>query len=375
MLPTYINSLAITKTRDNRSNMKLAQLSTLLLLFCGFQALTACGQDPPAYRDALLSLHQSLVEFPSITDNETAVGDFLIDYLMEQGLTTERQFLNGTEGRFNVLAWPEPRPSNWSRVVVTSHIDVVPPYTPYSRSGPEPPTAETLLSGRGVVDAKGSVATQTIALLELLAERAVDGDDVMLVFVAGEERTGDGMKHFSNVTATLPNRPLVAIFGEPTDGILACGHKGALVCDVHAAGKSGHSGYPETGKSATQVLMRGLVQALDTDLGSSDLYGNTTINVGILEGGTAGNVIADAAMAAIVVRVAIGPEREGHEIVRRRLEEVLTNTDDEAFTTECGLGFGAVSTSCDVAGKLLPPYNAPAFEPSTGVRFQGLSTN
>ena len=163
------------------------------------------------------------------------------------------------------------------------------------------------------------------------------------------------MRHFSDVTATLPNKPQVAIFGEPTNGTLACGHKGILACDVNAAGRSGHSGYPASGKSATEVLLRGLVQALDTDLGSSDLYGKSTINIGTLEGGTVGNVIPDAATAGIVVRVAIEPEREGHEIVKGRLEEVLKSVDDEALTAECSLGYGAVSADCDVPGKFLHP--------------------
>ncbi|KAF2678696.1 Zn-dependent exopeptidase [Lentithecium fluviatile CBS 122367] len=303
----------------------------------------------PSYRDKLLSLHQSIVEIPSISPAEADVGNFLIDYLTEQGLATERQFLPSSD-RFNVLAWPEPRASNRSRIVVTTHMDVVPPYLSYSRSGPEPPTAGTVIAGRGTSDAKGSVAAQTLAVLELMATGSVKGDDVMLVFVVGEEVNGDGMIHFSDVMTERGTRPSVAIFGEPTNSTLACGHKGGMACNIFAKGISGHSGYPKSGKSANEVLMRALVKAIDADLGNSELYGNTTVNVGLMTGGIAPNVIPDAANASLAIRIALGPQESGHIIVKDRLQEILTSVDSDAFTLECPFGFGVVETKCDVDG-------------------------
>ncbi|KAF2010744.1 Zn-dependent exopeptidase [Aaosphaeria arxii CBS 175.79] len=329
--------------------MKQAAISALLLPLCIFQPLAVHAETAPSYRDRLLSLHQSIVEIPSIYGGEAEVGNFLIDYLSEQGLATERQFLPSSE-RFNVLAWPQPRTSNYSRIIVTTHIDVVPPYFNYSRSGPDPPTAETVIAGRGTSDAKGAVAAQTLAVLELLSAGSITGDDVMLVFVVGEEVNGDGMLYFSAVMAERGTQPSVAIFGEPTNSTLACGHKGALACNIKVKGLSGHSGYPESGKSANEVLMRGLLKAIDTDLGKSELYGNTTINVGLMAGGIAANVIPDAANASLAIRVAIGPQDSGHTIVQDRLQEILTSVDPEAFTMECPFGFGVVDTNCDVEG-------------------------
>lgn len=343
--------------------MKLSKLSALL--YGGIQALTVQAQGPlrtrssspsnssaPPYRDDLISLHKSLVEISSISENETTVGDFLISYLTEHNFVANRQFLpSSNTSRFNVIAWPDSRASNSSKVVVTSHIDVVPPYIPYSRTGPEPPTAETVIAGRGSVDAKASVAAQIFATLELVSDGTATGDDVMLVFVVGEERTGDGMKHFSNVTATQSDRPKAAIFGEPTEGRLACGHKGSLACEITAHGRSGHSGYPWLGKSATEVLMRGMIRAIDADFGSNEVFGNTTTNVGLLEGGIAVNVIPDIATAGVVIRVALGPELEGAETVRSRFVDLLTSVDDEAFDVECSGGYGAVECNCDVDGE------------------------
>lgn len=320
-------------------------------LSCGLHSLLACARNAPPYREALLLLHQSLVEIPSTTNNEAQVGDFLINYLSEKGFAVERQHIpssNDTVPRFNVLAWPRNRPSNWSRVVVTSHIDTVPPHIGYSRSGPVPPTADTILAGRGAVDAKGAVAAQVMATLDLLSEGSVDGDDIMLTFIVGEEAGGVGMQHFSTVMAEQEHRPHAAIFGESTEGQLACGHKGGIGCEIVVSGKAAHRGYPEAGKSANELLMRALVKAQDTDLGSSERYGNTTLNVGIMQGGALINVIPGSARATILLRVAL--EWDDRKVSRKRLESVLAGVDKEAFDMQCPIEYGAVFTDCDVEG-------------------------
>lgn len=203
--------------------------------------------------------------------------------------------------------------------------------------------------GRGSSDAKASVAAQIIALEELRRAGEVDGEDILLSFVVGEEVDGVGMKRFSD--AVKPFAKFEAgIFGEPTEGKLACGHKGHASCTINAKGKAGHSGYPWLGKSATEVLVRALVNVLDTDLGSSERFGNTTTNVGLIEGGVAANVIPEHASAKIAMRIAAGNQTTGWGIVRERLAKVLEEVDDEALSMECGTGYGPIECDCDVDG-------------------------
>ncbi|KAI0437365.1 hypothetical protein F4803DRAFT_159724 [Xylaria telfairii] len=343
--------------------MKLAGAALLLsstLTAFGLEAQARLESDAPAYRHDLVSLHKSLVEISSVTFTENAVGQFLVDYLTERDLVAELQFLPPSDApnsdnkpRFNVLAWPGPSRDPSPKVLVTSHIDTVPPHIPYSRTDEEP-NGETIIAGRGSVDAKASVAAQITAVFDLLGSGRIDAGDVMLLFVVGEERTGDGMRHFSDTMASLDpgRRPhfKAAIFGEPTEGKLACGHKGFFGCTVTTHGKAGHSGYPWLGKSAIEVLMRGLVEVLDTDLGSTELFGNTTINIGTIEGGVASNVIPAVAVARIAGRVAIGPELDGGRIVVERVKEVLRGVDEDAFELECANGYGVVECACDVPG-------------------------
>lgn len=313
------------------------------------------SDDAPSYRSDLLSLHKSLIEIPSISGNEVEVGKFLAEFLEEKGYSTDTQKIDkdGDETTpFNVVAWRghehEPKP----RVLVTSHIDVVPPHIPYEIEDGDV-TKETMIKGRGSVDAKASVAAMFIALEELLAANKVDEKDVMLLFVVGEESTGLGMRTFSDILEEMPNPPRfdAVIFGEPTENKLACGHKGGLFCDVTARGVGGHSGYPWLGKSANELMIRAMFKIMDTDLGSSELYGNTTFNVGRFDGGVAANVIPEDAKVGFACRVAIGPEKEGGWIVRDKIQAILDEVDEEAFDLQCTHAYGAVDCTCDVDGE------------------------
>ncbi|KAL5596641.1 hypothetical protein BROUX41_006663 [Berkeleyomyces rouxiae] len=333
-------------------------------------SLGTIENDTPSYRAELLDLHKSLVSISSTSRNETTVGSFLRSYLASHGFTTQIQSLadgklvsssgdnflagkatTGGTHRFNIIAWPSSVKKSTGRVLLTSHIDVVPPHIPYWISD-EAPTSKTRIGGRGSVDAKGSVAAQVIAMQELLASNAIDPSQVALVYVVGEEINGDGMEAFGHAinANTIEFAAESAIFGEPTRGKLACGHKGGLFCKLYAHGKAGHSGYPWLGKSANQALVLALAKIATVDLGSSDKYGNTTVNIGRIDGGVAANVIPDKAMADLGIRVAIGPTQTGGEIVKQRVLDVLASVDDE-LELVCSAGpYGVVECNCDVDG-------------------------
>lgn len=310
----------------------------------------------PAWRESLLSLHRSLVEISSVTGTEGEVGKFLVDYLNSKGYVAIPQFVpprNDTNGpRYNVLASKAPSRDLKARVIVSSHIDVVPPHIPYGIDDGEV-SEKTMIWGRGSVDAKGSVAAQIQAHENLLASGKIADDDVLLLFVVGEEKWGDGMRYFSDSLDELDPRPKIdaVIFGEPTENKLACGHKGGVFCDLTAKGVAGHSGYPWLGKSANELLVRAFYRILETDLGSDKLFGNTTFNIGRFDGGVAANVIPDHATSKIAARVAIGPEDGGGDVVIGRIQAILDEVDKDAFTLECSHGYGVVEANCDVKGE------------------------
>ncbi|KAK3085179.1 hypothetical protein LTR53_020117, partial [Teratosphaeriaceae sp. CCFEE 6253] len=113
----------------------------------------------------------------------------------------------------------------------------------------------------------------------------ISPDDIAFLFVVGEEVGGDGMRKAND----LGLEPQTIVFGEPTEGKLASGHKGNLMVKLTAKGKAAHSGYPWLGRSANEVLVKALaaLMELGQNLPESEKYGLTTLNIGHMEGGVA----------------------------------------------------------------------------------------
>lgn len=311
----------------------------------------------PSYRSDLLSFHKQLIDIYSTSGREAEIGAFLNYYFLEKGWMSTLQVVpprdNTPEGqpRLNIVAWPDLPTAPNPKVLLSSHIDAVPPFIPYHIDDGEV-TKDTRISGRGSVDAKGSVAAMVTAVDELLKAEEISNADVMLAFVVGEEISGDGMRWFNDGLDKIDHKPHfdAVIFGEPTENKLACGHKGALACKLTAHGVGGHSGYPWLGKSANELIVRAMSKIFDADLGSSETYGNTTVNLGRIDGGVAANVIPEKAVADLMIRVALGPQKTGGKVVQDKIQKILDEVDDEAFDFECSQGYGFVEANCDVKG-------------------------
>lgn len=260
---------------------------------------------------SLLKLHRSLVDIESISGNEHDVAQYLAKYLKYAGLTVELQPV--AENRHNVYAYFGKQ--RHTSVVVTSHIDTVPPFIPYSVDGSK-------IRGRGTCDAKGSVVTQIIAFLDLLNRGELKEGEVSLLFVVGEENTGIGMK---TASLDLGVNWDYAIFGEPTENKLGVGHKGIMLFDVEVFGKAAHSGYPHLGVSATEILIPILSRLQNARFPQSELLGPTTVNVGKIDAGVAANVVPAHAKATIAIRVA-----DDFDEVTRIVHAIIDDVDHVA---------------------------------------------
>jgi len=263
-----------------------------------------------------LDLTRRLVDIESVTYNEGAVGAYLDALLCERGFTVERTAVaqppnsRFTGERFNVYGGTGGRPD----VVLSTHMDTVPPFIPSSED-------DLFLYGRGACDAKGIIAAQ-VAAAERLREAGVA---VALLFVVGEERDSAGAR-VANLHAKGSR---FLINGEPTDNRLALASKGALRAEIRALGTMAHSAYPELGDSAVHKLVQALHRLLAVELPSVEGIGPSTLNVGVIDGGRAPNVIADAANAQVLVRL-VGPS----EPTRKAIEEAVAGLAEVEFTLE-----------------------------------------
>ena len=258
----------------------------------------------------IVALTRQLVDIESITGNEATVGHFLEQELRELGYESRRMLVEGERANVWAISPGESNPA----IAFSTHMDTVPPFIPSSED-------DQKIYGRGSCDAKGIIATQ-IAAAELLKR---EGIHVGLLFLVGEERDSAGAK----VANQQANGSKFLINGEPTENRIAIASKGSLRVRLTASGRMAHSAYPELGDSAINKLVEALHLLQKMKLPSDPEIGPCTMNIGVIEGGRAPNVIADQARAQLLYRL-VGPAEQ----LKREICEAVASLAQVEFTLE-----------------------------------------
>jgi len=242
----------------------------------------------------VVALAAELLAIPSSTGDERAVVDFVARWLIARGWNVHVQEVS--KGRGNVWA-----SRAGGGVALSTHLDTVPPYIPPRLDGDH-------LYGRGSCDAKG-IAAAMMAAADRLATSGEQRVDLLLV--VGEEKGSDGARAANRLTPT--SRFLVN--GEPTESKLASGAKGSQRVMVRTRGRAAHSAYPHLGKSAIEPLLALLPTVHGLDMPSDPLLGKTTVNIGVVHGGTEANIIPENAEAELMFRLVgdVAPLRKALE--------------------------------------------------------------
>jgi acetylornithine deacetylase len=239
-------------------------------------------------------LLRRLVAVESPTGREGPATDLLAAHLASLGYHVELQQV--APDRRNIYAYREP-----PALVFSTHLDTVPPYVPLRED-------DDFIHGRGSCDAKGLAAAMVAA-----AERLAAGGErrIGLLFVVGEENGSDG----AQAAARLMPKGRFLINGEPTGNLLTIGQKGALRVDLAATGRAAHSAYPSEGDSAVLPLLDAIERIRALPLPADPLLGPSTLNVGLVHGGVAPNVIPPSASAQLLIRT-VGPTDELKAVIR-----------------------------------------------------------
>jgi acetylornithine deacetylase len=246
----------------------------------------------------LFELTRTLMDIPSVSGEEGEVGRFLGSYLSGLGYEVELQEI--APGRANVLA----RAGRRARVVLSTHMDTVPPFIASSEDA-------THIRGRGACDAKGIIAAQLTAAERLRGEGF---RDLGLLFTVDEELGSLGARAADG--HALGRECEYLVNGEPTENKLAVGSKGSLRLKLLTEGRAAHSAYPERGESAIEKMLDVLADLRAVEWPRDDFFGETTCNVGTLQGGTRPNVIPAGAEAQLQIRL-VTPSGVVKEIVER----------------------------------------------------------
>ena len=128
-----------------------------------------------------------------------------------------------------------------------------------------------------------------------------------------------------------------------------------LVLTIKAYGKVAHSGYPWLGRSANSMMLPALmvldklgeIPEANGGLPRSKKYGKSTVNVGYMQGGVAGNVVPEFATADVSFRLAGGTVPQ----VRKIITDAIKIVDpDGLLELEFSQGYGPVALDADVDG-------------------------
>ena len=249
----------------------------------------------------VVALAAEMLSIQSLSGQEHEVIEFVTRWLVKRGWNVS--FQEVSPGRGNVWATrPAADGPPAGSVALSTHLDTVPPFL-------TPRLEEGRLYGRGAADAKGIAAAMMAA-----ADRLVTAGEnrVQLLLVVGEEKGSHGARAANNLPAT--SRFLIN--GEPTESKLASGAKGSLRVIVRTRGREAHAAYPHLGQSAIEPMLELLPKVKKLKFPSDPILGEATVNIGVIRGGTEGNIIPGQAEAEVMLRIVSDVEP-----VKKQLEQ------------------------------------------------------
>ncbi|MFB9983935.1 acetylornithine deacetylase [Mesorhizobium kowhaii] len=251
-----------------------------------------------------------LVAFASVVGQPNeAIVEWIANYA--EGCGARVTILPGPEGdRANLFATIGP--AEMPGLILSGHMDVVPAGEPGWTTDPFALRADgERLYGRGTSDMKGFLAC-VLAALPALAARPL-ARPIHLAFSYDEEAGCRGVRHLIEALPQLCAKPQGCIVGEPSGMRAIRAHKGKAAARIEIRGRSGHSSRPDQGLNAIHAMAAVLTEAVQSAeaLKAGPLDANfappySSLQIGVIGGGQALNIIPDFCAAEIEARAIAG---------------------------------------------------------------------
>lgn len=278
----------------------------------------------------VISLLKTLVSFDTTSRNSNlALIRYIETYLNDCGARTELLF-SGDKTKASLLAVIGPDAKGG--MVLSGHTDVVPvdgqdwdtqPFTLIQKNG--------RLYGRGTADMKGFLAV----ILALVPEWAALPlkKPLYLAFSYDEEIGCLGAPALAKAIEMKATFPDIAIIGEPTEMRVINRHKSVHTFQMTVTGHEAHSSAVEKGVNAIALAAKiiGFIGQLQDEYRQNAAHhpGNThfdppytTLQVGVVHGGTAHNILAKQCSFEWEIRSLPG---EDTDALIRRVEAYATD--------------------------------------------------
>ncbi len=284
-----------------------------------------------------------LAEFIAINSvsSEPVVGmvDAICNRLDRPGISLER-LPAGEPGKLNLIARIGPAVENGEGLVLSGHMDVVPPGDGWSSDPFRLTERGDRLVGRGSADMKGflALAVARMAAVHPASLRA----PLVLLFTCDEETGTRGARHLFSTWDPSRRLPSATIIGEPTSLGVVSAHKGHLRLRCTFTGVPAHSGLPHLGRNAIEPAGRAIVALSelretleDERLPASERFPEVpfvVLNIATISGGTAFNVVPGHCVLDLGIRTL--PGGDASVLVERVRECIASAVGHSPFTLE-----------------------------------------
>jgi acetylornithine deacetylase len=274
-------------------------------------------------------LLMDLVAIPSVSPMANGpVIDYVSACLDPDRWTLRRHSYVDSAGtpKANLIAMTGNAGGNRAELALVCHTDTV----PFEASWDEavhPAMRDERIYGRGSCDVKGFLACVLAAVSEV--EAGSLDKPLAIVLTADEEVGCVGAKRLAGARA-FSSRYM--IIGEPTGLRPMCAGKGYALGVITVLGKEAHSAFPAAGRSAIYSAAR-VIFCLEQLAHELESPGNpafnppfTTLNVGLISGGTAKNIVAGECRLTVEWRPIPGEDPERVPYLVDRLLDLLAET-------------------------------------------------
>lgn len=295
-----------------------------------------------------LDMIRRLVAFDTTSRNSNlALVEFVRDYLAGLGIESRLVYDEGG-GKANLYATlgPDDRPG----IALSGHTDVVPvdgqdwqtdPWRVTERDG--------RLYGRGTADMKSFLAI-ALAMAPEFLERGLK-TPIHLVFSYDEEVGCVGVRRLLEVLRDMPIRPAACIVGEPTEMKVVVAHKGKKSVRCRVRGFECHSSLAPRGVNAIEyaaeviAYLRRMAQRIAAEGASDPDYDipHTTVHTGVVQGGTALNIVPKDCYFDFEFRYLPGDDPEALFDEVRRFAERELEPAMRAVAPETGFSWEEIS--------------------------------
>ncbi|HYD44041.1 MAG TPA: acetylornithine deacetylase, partial [Phenylobacterium sp.] len=264
-----------------------------------------------------LEILDRLIAFDTTSrGSNLALIEWVEAYLAGHGVAS-RRVANAEGTKANLIATVGPDVAGG--VVLSGHTDVVPvdgqPWTsePFKLTD----KGDGRLYGRGTCDMKGFIALALAAVPDLLAARPQR--PAHLAFTYDEEVGCLGAPDLIRALVADFPRPRLVVVGEPTDMQAVSGHKGIATWTVTVTGREAHSSQTHLGASAIMVAvdlmteLKALADRLEREADPASAFTpkHATLTIGVIHGGTAGNILARECRFLFDLRTPPGMDPQG----------------------------------------------------------------